>query len=59
MTVCISAAVWLLSGHISPVFGYSIIWWNGLFGFGVGCTISWLYYLSGQWQIGAQVAAKS
>ena len=45
--------------RFSPVFGYSIIWWNGLFCFGVGCTISWLYYLSGKWQIGAQVAAKS
>ena len=124
MTVCISGAVWLLSGHIitlfglsdqaavycldhlhtvafiniilslyiplfgvfqganhsgfptivaccalsirvivtylfrySPFLGYSIIWWNGLFGFGVGCAISWLYYLSGKWQLGAQVAA--
>lgn len=124
MTVCISGAVWLLSGHIitlfglsdqaavycldhlhtvafiniilslyiplfgvfqganhsgfptivaccalsirvivtylfrySPFLGYSIIWWNGLFGFGVGCTISWLYYLSGKWQLGARVAA--
>ena len=42
----------------SPIFGYSIIWWNGLFGFGVGCTISWLYYLSGKWQIGAQVSGE-
>ena len=125
MTVCISGAVWLLSGHIitlfglsdqaavycldhlhtvafiniilslyiplfgvfqganhsgfptivaccalsirvivtylfrySPFLGYSIIWWNGLFGFGVGCTISWLYYLSGKWQLGARVAAE-
>lgn len=41
----------------SPFLGYSIIWWNGLFGFGVGCTISWLYYLSGKWQLGARVAA--
>ncbi len=34
----------------SPVFGYTIIWWNGLFGFGLGCIISWSYYLSGRWQ---------
>lgn len=33
----------------SPVFGYSIVWWNGLFGFGVGITITWTYYLSGRW----------
>lgn len=29
--------------------GYRIIWWNGLFGFAVGCTIAWTYYLSGKW----------
>ncbi|MBO6015654.1 MAG: multi antimicrobial extrusion protein MatE [Lachnospiraceae bacterium] len=34
----------------SPLFGYSIIWWNGLFGFGMGFMISWTYYLSGRWQ---------
>ncbi len=33
----------------SSFFGYSIIWWNGLFGFGVACTIAWIYYLSGRW----------
>lgn len=31
-------------------FGESIIWWNGLFGFLVGCTITWGYYLSGRWK---------
>ena len=34
----------------SSFFGYSIIWWNGLFGFGTGFLISWTYYLSGRWQ---------
>lgn len=33
----------------SDFFGYTIIWWNGLFGFGTGCTITWSYYLSGKW----------
>ena len=33
-------------------FGHTIIWWNGLFGFGLGCTLSWIYYLSGKWQNG-------
>ena len=32
-------------------FGYSIIWWNGLFGFGTGFTVTWIYYLSGKWQV--------
>lgn len=34
----------------SSFLGYSVIWWNGLFGFGLGFTITWLYYLSGKWQ---------
>ena len=29
--------------------GYSIIWWNGIFGFGTGFLIAWAYYLSGRW----------
>lgn len=34
----------------SPFFGHTIIWWNGLFGFGTGFLITWTYYLSGRWQ---------
>lgn len=34
----------------SLFFGFTIIWWNGLFGFGMGFLISWTYYLSGWWQ---------
>lgn len=34
----------------SPFLGYQIIWWNGLFGFGAGFTITWSYYFSGRWQ---------
>ena len=34
----------------SPLFGHTIIWWNGLFGFGTGCLITWTYYLSNSWQ---------
>ena len=34
----------------SSFLGYRILWWNGLFGFGLGCLISWTYYLSGKWQ---------
>ena len=32
------------------LFGYTIIWWNGIFGFGTGFIIAWTYYLSGRWQ---------
>ena len=40
-----------LFGH-GPFLGYTIVWWNGIFGFGVGCFISWSYYLSGRWRRG-------
>ncbi len=36
----------------SPFLGFRIIWWNGLFGFAGGFTITWLYYLSGRWKKG-------
>lgn len=34
----------------SAFLGYTVIWWNGLFGFGMGFLITWTYYLSGRWQ---------
>ncbi|MCM1530201.1 MAG: MATE family efflux transporter [Alistipes sp.] len=34
----------------SELFGYSIIWWNGIFGFGLGFLITWSCYLSGIWK---------
>lgn len=40
----------------SAVFGYTILWWNGIFGFGLGFLIAWGYYLSGRWQRNAAVA---
>lgn len=36
----------------SSFFGYTIIWWNGIFGFGMGFLIAWSFYLSGRWQKG-------
>ena len=33
----------------SPFLGRSVIWWNGIFGFGTGFLITWTYYLSGRW----------
>ena len=43
----------------SPFLGYTIIWWNGLFGFGTGFLITWSYYLSGRWQVGSKLTAES
>lgn len=37
------------------LFGHTIVWWNGLFGFGVGFSIAWGYYLSGRWKRGARI----
>ena len=42
----------------SAFLGYRIIWWNGLFGFGMGFLITWSYYLSGRWQRGANLSEK-
>ena len=42
----------------SSLFGYTIIWWNGLFGFGTGFLITWTYYLSGRWQRNAEIDSK-
>lgn len=39
----------------SDIFGHSIIWWNGLFGFGIGFLVTWTFYLSGIWQKNAKL----
>ncbi len=36
----------------SAFLGHTIIWWNGLFGFGVGFLITWGYFISGKWKQG-------
>lgn len=42
----------------SSFFGYTIIWWNGLFGFGAGAIIAWSYFLSGKWKKNSRVLEK-
>lgn len=32
-----------------PEMGYRIIWWNMIFGFVCGFTITWIHYLRGKW----------
>ena len=39
----------------SDIFGHTIIWWNGIFGFGMGFIVPWIYYLSGKWQNNAAI----
>ena len=43
----------------SAFLGHRIIWWNGLFGFGMGFLITWSYYLSGRWQRNSAITADS
>lgn len=42
----------------SDFLGYSIVWWNGIFGFGCGFTITWSYYLSKKWMKNSNIAVK-
>ncbi|MBQ7567641.1 MATE family efflux transporter [bacterium] len=39
----------------SAYFGHTIIWTNGLFGFGMGFLITWCYYLSNRWKKNASL----
>jgi len=33
-----------------PAISYRMIWWNTLFGWGLGCIITWTHFLRGKWQ---------
>ncbi|MDE5965626.1 MAG: MATE family efflux transporter, partial [Lachnospiraceae bacterium] len=41
-------STYLLQGI--PGVGYHMIWWNTLFGWGLGCVIAWTHFLRGKWQ---------
>lgn len=32
------------------VIGYHMIWWNTLFGWGLGCIITWVHFYKGKWK---------
>lgn len=34
-----------------PAIGYRMIWWNTLFGWGLGCIITWVHFCKGKWKI--------
>ena len=40
----------------SPFLGYSVIWWNGIFGFSVAFILTWGYYISGKWKKNVEVS---
>ena len=33
-----------------PAISYRMIWWNMLFGWGLGCTITWIHFFRGKWK---------
>jgi len=33
-----------------PAIGYRMIWWNALFGWGLGCIITWVHFFKGKWK---------
>lgn len=33
-----------------PNIGYHMIWWNTLFGWGLGCILTWTHFFRGKWQ---------
>ncbi|MDE5584022.1 MAG: MATE family efflux transporter [Ruminococcus sp.] len=42
----------------SEFLGHTIIWWNGIFGFGMGFIITWSCYLSGVWKKNSSISAR-
>ena len=32
-----------------PAIGYHMVWWNTLFGWGLGCIITWVHFCKGKW----------
>ncbi len=43
----------------SAFLGHTIIWWNGIFGFGLGFMISWTFFLTGIWKRGTDKLIRS
>lgn len=46
------AVTYLLKGI--PEFGFHMIWWNTLFGWGFGFVLAWGHFLRGKWQKGIE-----
>ncbi|MCD7892635.1 MAG: MATE family efflux transporter [Erysipelotrichaceae bacterium] len=34
-----------------PAIGYNMIWWNAIFGWGLGFIITWVHFFKGKWKI--------
>ncbi len=38
-----------------PAISYRMIWWNTLFGWGLGCVIAWTHFFRGKWKRKAEM----
>ena len=36
--------------QIIPAISYHMIWWNTIFGWGLGCIVTWAHFLKGKWK---------
>lgn len=36
--------------QVIPAISYRMIWWNTLFGWGLGCILAWTHFLRGKWK---------
>jgi len=36
--------------QVIPAISYRMIWWNALFGWGLGCILVWVHFLRGKWK---------
>ncbi|MGI6008104.1 MAG: MATE family efflux transporter [Ruminococcus sp.] len=34
-----------------PAIGYHMIWWNTIFGWGLGCILAWVHFFKGKWKV--------
>ncbi|MBD5150893.1 MAG: hypothetical protein HDT18_11130 [Oscillibacter sp.] len=33
-----------------PAISYHMVWWNAIFGWGLGCVLTWAHFLRGKWK---------
>ncbi len=33
-----------------PAISYHMIWWNAIFGWGLGCVLTWTHFFKGKWK---------
>ena len=37
--------------QVVPEISYQMVWWNTLFGWGIGFIITWVHFLRGKWKV--------